>query len=126
VMTNNPGRLTAYHEAGHAVVAVHYNLPIERVSIVEDDESRWHVASRSPLRPLQQYRSNPMRIERGLRRRCQFCVAAVEAVRLIAPRLALDGAPGDYATAAETRDLIAHYRLAIEALVAAGAEDTHR
>jgi ATP-dependent Zn protease len=61
--------LTAYHEAGHAVVALHHNLPVQRVSIVEDDDSHGHVLSHNPLHRLREYESDPMRIERAMRRR---------------------------------------------------------
>ena len=118
----HPQTLTAYHEAGHAVVAVYYILSIERVSIVEDDECDGHVASYSPLRHLQEIRSDPMRIERALRRRFQFCVAGAEAVRLIAPRLALNGTQGDYSDAAECLfglSSVANERDALNALLCA-------
>lgn len=36
-------RELAVHEAGHAVLAVHFGLPVERVSIVAIPEARSHV-----------------------------------------------------------------------------------
>lgn len=37
--TKNNRKATAYHEAGHAVVSLHFNLPFESISVIEDKKS---------------------------------------------------------------------------------------
>jgi ATP-dependent Zn protease len=142
-MEGHPELHIAYHEAGHAVIAVHYGFPLRHVTIIPDDEHLGHVSTESPKRQIDAYNPNsdPMRIERVLRRYYQFCMAGAEAVMLVCPEHTYSGIGADLPDAnsclrhlsaddderdawqrlldIQTRNLVARYRPAIEALAAA-------
>lgn len=71
---------TAYHEAGHAVVAYYMGLAIESVSIVEDEESRGRVHSPLPegFQPDEQREGNIEVLESHL----AVCLAGATAQEL--------------------------------------------
>jgi ATP-dependent Zn protease len=132
-------RCAAYHEAGHVVIVVHYNLPLMLASIVPGDAE--HTLHHSPLRLLKEYRSSPMRARLAAEKGFHVCLAGAEAVRLIAPDRAGDGVENNHHEAAgflimlaeheDERDayndllciqlkyLIASYRPAIDAIAVA-------
>ena len=91
-------RCAAYHEAGHVVIVVHYNLPLMLASIVPGDAE--HTLHHSPLRLLKEYRSSPMRARLAAEKGFHVCLAGAEAVRLIAPDRAGDGVENNHHEAA--------------------------
>ena len=79
--------IVAYHEAGHAVVAIVREVPFKRVSIVPDDDSEGHVEftdqitgimrrSKGEVEDFQTLRDRDM-----LEKSIQVCLAGDEAVR---------------------------------------------
>jgi hypothetical protein len=103
-------RRTAYHEAGHAVIALHHNVPLHGVSIIPGEDSLGAVEPDNPVYGIDRWEALDVRRWRWAWE-TQFCIvmAGARAQRLVAPKQELEGAYAgplssprlDYAKAAD-------------------------
>lgn len=90
---------TAYHEAGHGVMAFLEGVPVSQVSIVEDEESYGRVLHKSLIGASIEYDSGS-RNRQAVEKHLKVCLAGTIAEWLASGRTNWRGAEGDITTVA--------------------------
>ena len=86
---------TAWHEAGHAVVAIYFGLPFFEVTIVPSEGADGHVSHPTPLGIDFGFADTPAERRRCARQQILSDYAGLEAARLIHPEASEDSGEHD-------------------------------
>lgn len=92
---------TAYHEAGHAVMAFLAGVTINSISIIADEGSNGRVHHRNPLRHTNLDDDTSDRAYDRARKMIRICLAGSVAESLFERSFSKDGSGADYETAVE-------------------------
>ena len=99
-------RVTAYHEAGHAVAAIVHRIPFDKVTIVSTDEYLGGVFAQDPSWFRPDLNNADFRTRSFLERRVIGILAGPEAERRHTGRRGRVGAQGDYKNAVDLASYI--------------------